>query len=304
MRDISLALGGGGMRGIAHLGIFRKLEQEGFTIRAISGSSVGGVMGAVYAAGFSPDEIVTLIDEVDQSNLFRRGPNDGPGFMGIQGLSDALSQWLGDLTFDNLKIPFAVTATDINTGKEIILSQGRVLDAVLATSALPGIFPPVIIDGTTLVDGGILDPVPVSVARWLAPELPVVAVCLSPNDGNLAPLPLQIPVTGSIQMSILGQLSRFRWGQALQIFSQAIDAEARMLAELRLQIERPDVIIRPAVGNYGILDSVNINELIEIGEQAADISLTEIQHALSWGKQIARRFERYKQPRYLLENET
>jgi NTE family protein len=304
MRDIALALGGGGMRGIAHIGVFRKLEQEGFNIQAVSGTSVGGIMGAAYAAGFSPDEIVALMSEVDQSRLFRRGPNDGPGFMGIQGLSDALSQWWGDLTFDNLKIPFAVTATDINTGKEVILSQGRVLDAVLATSSLPGIFPPVIIDSTTLVDGGILDPVPVSVARWLAPELPVVAVCLTPNDGNLSPLPLQIPVTGSIQLSLLGQLSRFRWGQALQIFSQAIDAEARMLAELRLQIERPDVIIRPEVGNYGILDSVNINELIEIGEQAADISLTEIQHALSWGKQIARRFERYKQPGDILENES
>jgi NTE family protein len=296
MKDIALALGGGGMRGIAHIGVFRKLESEGFNIRAVSGTSVGGVIGAIFAGGFPSDEIITQIEEIDQSTLFRRGPNEGPGFMGMQGLADALHQWMGDLTFADLKIPFAVTATDLNTGKEVILTQGRVVDAVLASAAMPGIFPPVQIDGATLVDGGILDPVPVAVARSLAPELPVVAVCLSPSNGDLSPMLLQIPVTGSIQLNLLGQLGRFRWGQALQVFSRAIDAEARMLAELRMQIERPDVIVRPDVGKYGILDLVDTSELVSVGEQATEAVLPEIKHALSWGKQIARRLDHHKQP--------
>jgi NTE family protein len=211
-----------------------------------------------------------------------------------------LHQWIGDFIFADLKIPFAVTAADLDTGKEVILSEGRVVDAVLASAAMPGIFPPVQINGNTLVDGGILNPVPVAIARSLAPELPVIAVCLSPNNGDLTPMHLQIPATGSIQMSLLGQLSRFRWGQALQVFSRAIDAEARMLAELRMQVERPDVIVRPDVGKYGILDPVNTSELVNVGEQAAQAVLPEIRHALSWGKQIARRFEHHKKPGQLL----
>jgi NTE family protein len=302
MKDISLALGGGGMRGIAHIGIVRKLEEEGYRIRAIAGTSVGGVMGAVYASGFSVDEILKEVEGLNQTTLFRRGPNDGPSFMGIQGLQDALTGLIGDRSFDDLHIKFAVTAVDINSGKEIILSQGNVVDAVLATTALPGIFPPVQNNGYTLVDGGVLDPVPVAVARWLAPELPVIAICLSPGmEEDLVALPLQIPMTGPIQSSLIGYLNRFRWGQALQIFAKAIDAEARMLAEMRMQVERPDVIIRPDVGNYGMLEAVNVGELIALGEAAAEAALPDIRHSLNWGKQLARRFEQSEPPGIVLE---
>jgi NTE family protein len=302
MKDVSLALGGGGMRGIAHIGIIRKLEEEGYRIRAVAGTSVGGVMGAVYASGFSPAEILKEIEKVDQNTLFRRGPNDGPSFMGIQGLQEALTDLIGERSFDDLHIKFAVTAVDINSGKEVIICQGNVVDAALATTALPGIFPPIQQNGYTLVDGGVLDPVPVAVARWLAPELPVIAICLSPGmEEDLVALPLQIPMTGPIQSSLLGYLNRFRWAQALQIFAKAIDAEARMLAEMRMQVERPDVIIRPDVGSYGMLDPVDVGELIALGEAAADAALPDIRHSLNWGKQLARRFEQCEPPGIVLE---
>lgn len=288
--DISLALGGGGSRGYAHVGVLRRLEQEGFRIRALAGTSAGGIVAAVYAAGYTPDEMETLFEKIDQTKLFGRSPKNGPALLGLSGAEKVLEDLLGVRTFDDLLIPCVLTAVDIKSAREVLLSQGRVVDAVLATISLPGIFPPKQFKNYQLVDGAVLDPVPVSVARSLAPYLPVVAVVLSPlveppSDG-LARIPLPI----SLPAPIVERITRMRLAQAFSIFLQSVDAGGRMLTELRLHVDHPEVIIRPEVSGIGLLDQVDVHKIIQSGEKAFDIALPDLKRATAWPNRVRRFF--------------
>jgi len=297
MIDISLALGGGGVKGVAHIGVIRCLEEQGFRIRAVAGTSAGSLVGALYAAGVTPLEIEEIITRVDQNRMFGRLPSDGPSLMGLAGISKALTEVIGKTSFDELKIPFACTAVDAHTAREVIMRQGRVLEAVLASSAVPGVFPAVHYGEWLLIDGGVLDPVPVNLARWLAPELPVVAVVLSPAPDHWAEVPaIHIPHPGSIPAPIIEQLARLRIAQAFQIFVQSVDITSRMLTELRLEIDQPEVIIRPEVGKYGILEPVDVHELIRVGEAAAQQAYPQIRKTMGWANQMSRRLRRVSPP--------
>ncbi len=297
MSTVSLALGGGGVKGIAHIGVLRRLEKEGFTIKAIAGTSSGGMIGAIYACGYSVTAIEEMFSGMDQAGLYARDQNDGPALMGLQGLAHALKEVLGDRTFTDLAIPFACTAVDLHTGQEIILDYGRVLDAVLATVAIPGIFPPVEIGSTLLVDGGVLDPVPVALARWLAPGLPVVAVCLSPAPTTWAEVPPpKIPFPAAIPGPVIGYFNKLRVGQALNIFVKSLDTSARMLTELRLQVDQPDVLIRPDANHYQPIERIDPAEVIDIGDRATANSLADLQKVFSWRKHFTRRFRRNDPP--------
>jgi len=285
--DIALALGGGGSRGYAHVGVIRRLEQEGFRIRAVAGTSAGGIIAVFYAAGFTLDEMMEKFSRVDQSKLFGRSPDDGPALLGLAGARKWLREQLGERTFVDLKIPCALTAVDLKSAREIVLDHGRVVDAILATIALPGILPPHQIQDYQLMDGGVLDPVPVSVARFLAPRLPVVAVILTPlieQTGSLTRLPLPIPAP------IVARITRLRVAQAFSIFLHSVDAGARLLTELRLQVDDPEVVIRPAVGHIGLMDKVDVREMIRLGERAVDESLPEIKRSLAWPNRLRRRW--------------
>ena len=286
--DISIALGGGGSRGHAHIGVLRRLEQEGFRVRAVAGTSAGGIIAALYAAGYTPDEMESRFAKLDQSKFFGRTSKDGPGLLGLSGAHKVLDELLGERTFSDLQIPCAVAAVDIKTAHEVVLSKGRVVDAVLATIAVPGIFPPKEFDNHQLVDGGVLDPVPVSVARSLAPNLPVVAVVLTPlveTSGALAHLPLPVPVPAPI----VERITHTRIAQAFSIFIGAVDAGGRMITELRLQVDDPEVVIRPDVDHIGLLDTVDVHAVVRAGEKATDAVLPELKRAVSWHRRMRRK---------------
>ena len=286
--DIALALGGGGARGYAHIGVLRRLEQEGFKVRAIAGTSAGGIIGTFYAAGYSPDEMEERLARQDQSKFFGRSSGEGPSILGLNGASKVLEEFLGDKLFDQLKIPCAVVAVDIKSAQEVILREGNVMDAVLASCAVPAIFPPQNIGEYELVDGATLDPVPVSVVRSLTPNLPIAAVVLSPLLGRRRDL-LSLHFPSRIPAPIVERLSHLRLAQALNIYIQATDAGARMLTELRLKIDAPDVIIRPDVEGIGLLDRVDVHKVIRMGEQAMDDMLPELKRATSWGNRLKRK---------------
>jgi NTE family protein len=290
--DISLALGGGGVRGIAHIGVLRALENHGFKIRAIAGTSAGGLVGAVYAAGFSTEKIEAKVNEMNQNWSFGRKSNDRPSLLGLSGIIDILSDMLGDTTFKELKIPFAATAVSLHSGKEIILRKGKVIDAVLATIAVPGVFPSQEIGGRVLIDGGVMDPVPVRVARWLQPDLPVVAVMLhkTPEGFSEELPPLTLPIPGST--TIIEHLTKLRPVQAFQIFAQSIEVASKHLTELSLRLYEPEVIIEPRVGHYSILQEVAANELIDEGVRAAEETLNEIRSEVNWMRKIQRKVRR------------
>lgn len=285
--DISLALGGGGSRGYAHVGVIRCLEAEGFRVRAIAGTSAGGIAASLYAAGYSPDEMETRFSKIDQSKLFALSFSDEPGLLSLSNPARVLEEFLGERTFADLEIPCAVVAVDVESSREVILNRGRVVDAILATIAIPGVFPPKILDEHELVDGGVLDPVPVSVARSLAPHLPVAAVVLSlpmeqPTPFAHLPLPTRIPAP------IVQRLTRLRVAQAFNIFLQSVDIGQRMITELRLEVDEPEVIIRPDVGGIGILDRVDVNAVARLGEKAAEAVLPDLRRAASWSRRLGR----------------
>lgn len=283
--DIALALGGGGTKGIAHIGVISELENNGFHICAIAGTSAGGLVGSVYAAGYTPLEILKAVQGMDMENLYRRRPDDGPSIMGIAGLVDSLTVLLGKKTFADLKIPFACTAVDINTQREIYMQEGLVMEAILATMAVPGILPPRQIGKALLVDGGVLDPVPVILARKLAPNLPIIAVALQPPPEDWDKLPETTPIPIP---SMLQGFARLRWGQALRIFAQSMDINSRMVVELRLKIDRPDVIIRPDVNQKGFLEIPDPLDMMEAGKQAALKSIPAIKLSASWQGKMRR----------------
>src|SRR5512141_198167 len=150
--DISVALGGGGAKGNSHVGVLRRLQKDHYRIRAIAGTSFGGIVAALFAAGNSPDAIEEIFCQVDQSKLYGRGPGDGPALLGLIGVVKWLEDTLGDCTFRDLRLPCALTAVDLTNGRELVITEGSVKNAVLATIALPGIFPTFHMDGLELVD--------------------------------------------------------------------------------------------------------------------------------------------------------
>src|SRR5512133_3910191 len=140
--DITVALGGGGARGVAHIGVLRVLEREGFRIRAVAGTSIGSLVGSLYALGKTADELENIFCQVDQSRLFGWPLSEGAGLLGLRGVSDFMRVHLESKTFDDLALPCAAVAVDLNSNREIIIQEGNVLDAVIGSSSIPGLFPP------------------------------------------------------------------------------------------------------------------------------------------------------------------
>lgn len=283
--EIALALGGGGSRGNAHLGVMRALEKEGYQIKAVAGTSAGGMAAAVYAAGYSPQEIIDSFSEIDQSELFRMG--DGSALLGVKGIVKALTRFIDHETFQDLRIPCAVTAVDITEMNEVVLREGRVLDAVMATIAIPGIFPPKEWGDRFLVDGGVLDPVPVLVARSMAPDVPVVAVTLSPPQEKWKEI--SSPELFS-DTPVLKPITRLKVAQAFDIFTRSVELMTHMLSEKRLELEKPDVIIRPDVVDVGILDKVDVVDIAARGDRAVAEALPDLKKLKKKHKGIRRFF--------------
>jgi len=272
LMDITVALGGGGVKCYAQIGVLRVLEREGFRIQGIAGTSAGGVVAALYAAGYSPAEIQMFHEKLNLRELLKRTPGEGPGLFGLRRAKETFRPLLADRTFSDLEIPLALTSVDLNTGQEHILTEGSVLDALMIAVAIPGLFPPTPRGGKMLLDGGALHPVPVAAARSLAPDCSVVAVALFPpyQEWDRHPFPNLLQ-----SIPILRHFTRWRLVEAFSIYVRAMDISQRMLAELRLEVDQPEVIIRPQVNHLGLFDPVDIAAVARAGEEAAKKSLAQ-----------------------------
>lgn len=255
MPRVGLVLGGGAARGFAHVGVIRVLEREKIPLDLIVGTSVGSLVGAIYADKKSSFELEWVSFSLEEKDVF-----DYAFTQLYQGLArgDRLEEFvLRKITareIQQLKVPFAAVATDIQNGEVVVLRSGSVARAVRASSAIPGIFIPVRHQGKLLVDGGVLDNVPVDVARSMGAEF-VIAVDLSGGR---------------------------KTAQVNNIFDTIIQSLNLMAAQgTEVRLKEADVVIQPAITQFGPLDFNKKKELLAAGIQAAEQALPLIREKLS-----------------------
>lgn len=175
-KRLGLALGGGGARGLAHVGVLQVLDEAGIKIHAIAGTSVGSLIGVALAARRSVLEITSVSRRINWLHLARLAwPHHG--FISFEPMERFIINWLGDITFADLKMPFVCVATDVLTGAVTVFDEGRIAPRIRASSSVPPFVQPVEIDGSLYVDGGFVDNLPIEPVRRLGVDL-VVAVNL------------------------------------------------------------------------------------------------------------------------------
>ena len=174
---IGLALGSGAARGLAHIGVLKVLEENKIPIDLIAGTSIGALVGGAYAVGMSVDEMERIAMEVDWKRLGRLMDFVIPraGFINGKKVKTFIKTLVKNKKIEELKIPFAAVATDIYTGEEVVIQQGLIVEAIRASASIPGIFTPVRNGGKILVDGGLVNPIPISVVKKMGADI-IIAV--------------------------------------------------------------------------------------------------------------------------------
>jgi NTE family protein len=181
-KRVGLALGGGGARGLAHIGVLRVLEREGIPVDLIAGTSVGSLVGAAYAAGWRAERLEEMSGRIRWRDLARpTWPHNG--IVSFARLEAFLVRILGDLTFNDLTIPYTAVASDLVSGELVLLNEGRLAPAVRASCSVPGVVTPLKKDGRLLVDGGMVNNLPISVVRGMGADV-VLAVGLVTPSGE------------------------------------------------------------------------------------------------------------------------
>lgn len=258
---VALVLGAGAARGFAHVGVIRALEQERVPIDLVVGTSVGSLIGAIYAADRNSFELEWTAFALEKDALFDYGILSAVRGMGAakgEKLEEFVRARVKPQNIEELKLPFAAVATDLNWGGKVVLDRGPVARAVRASSAIPGIFPPVLADGKLLVDGAVVDPIAIDVAREKGADL-VIAVDIGESVGNTE-------IKNLLDVSF----------QAVNIMSAAIAASARKGA---------DVLVAPAVGDVGMLDFTQKKRCMEAGIAAGRAAAPAIQKAIeAWSE--------------------
>lgn len=254
---ISLVLGSGSARGLAHIGVLRVLEQEGIHPELVVGCSIGAVIGGLYAAGLGADEMYNLAVNLRKTRLILMIDPANPVQAFVNG--ERIREWIKSVlpvsSFDALKIPFACVATDLNTGELTILDSGSLIDSIMASISIPIIFPPVKLNDHYYVDGGVRSPLPVRVAKKLGGEK-VIAVN-----------PLSLQTEPRIKYTT-------RKPPSYLVAMRAVDI---MQAELsRADIEEADVVIAPDVEEFSFYEFYEARRIIPRGEQAARQVMSEI----------------------------
>jgi len=302
---IGLALGGGAARGFAHIGVIRTLMAHGIVPDVVVGTSIGAVVGGAYAAG-QLDALEEWARSLQMRNIL--GYLDirlnGSGLIGGEKLAAQLEASLGRVTIEELPMKVATVATEIRTGHEIWLTHGSLVDAMRASYALPGIFAPVLIGDRWLVDGAMVNPVPVSAARALGAEIVIAANLSSDVFTHSTTIyshgqPVEVPET-VIETTPPKTPSKRRFGKLFSperavkrqffggggrpgISSVMVDAFNIMqdrITRARLAGDPPDLLISPRVGQIGWFDFHRAADLIAFGTRAAERALDSIQDAI------------------------
>ncbi|MBA7675303.1 hypothetical protein ES703_83533 [subsurface metagenome] len=266
-RKVGLALSGGGARGAAHVGVLTVLEKEGIPIDMIAGTSIGAIIGAFYTAGKDIGEIKDTILSLTRRRMLSLVDPTLPrtGFIKGKRIKHWLRSIIGDIDFEDLKIPFACTATDITTGEEVVIKQGSVVEGVRASASIPVIFTPAKWQDRYLVDGGLVDPVPVRVLREMGAEF-VIAVNVNPYMADRT------------QEASKEQIENAKAPHIFSIIMRTLN-----IMEYRVAIsglKQADVTITPKVGHILPGNFHRARECILRGQRAARHAIPEIRKQL------------------------
>lgn len=274
---LAIALGSGSARGWAHIGVLRALQQAGIVPDIVCGTSIGAFVGAAYASGsLDPlEEWVRRLTRRDVFGFFDVSLGTG-GLIKGEKLLGHTSALFFDGTFAQLDKPFACVATDLASGREVWLREGRILDAVRASVALPGLLAPHPVDGRYLVDGGLVNPVPVSLCRVLGADL-VIAVDLGMDTVGLRWRRGEVSAPVPAWRQTMGRwLGRESDGENVvrpslaDVVTNSIAIMQGRISRSRLAGEPADVLIAPRLGQLGLLDFHKAHEAIAAGRMAAE----------------------------------
>ncbi len=285
---IGLALGGGAARGWAHIGVLKALRELGIVPDIIAGTSIGAVVGGCYAAGHL-DSLEGFALELTRRRVF--GYLDfnlsGTGLINGQRLVERLDKHLGERAIEDLDVRFTAVATEIGSGHEIWLSRGKLVEAVRASYAIPGIFRPVKVNGRWLFDGALVNPIPVSVCRAFGARY-VIAVNLNSDvcgRGTIVPhldagdagdldVDEPQPVKGKNGVAVRRLLQRQIFGRGEEtpgistVMVDAFNIVQDRIARSRLAGDPPDALISPRLGGVGLFDFHRAEELVALGAAA------------------------------------
>lgn len=265
-KKVGLALSSGAARGLAHTGVLATLERKGIPIDFIAGTSTGAIIGAFYAAGKSIPEIKQAVMGLSRRRMVSLADFtiSTKGFIKGKKITEWLKSVIGNIDFDDLRIPFACIATDIGTCEEVVIREGSVVEAVRASAAMPVIFTPTKWQGRYLVDGGLIDPIPVRVLREMGADL-VIAVNVVPYIGDKLQKEACISEKPK-EPNILSVLIRMIYVMGYQA----------ALAGMR----EADVVIAPDVAHIRPDNFNRARECILQGERASQRAIPEIKRLL------------------------
>lgn len=253
-KDIALVLSGGGARGLAHIGVIRELEKEGFNIKSITGTSMGALIGGLYAMGRLKDFEDWVIQQKSYGFIrlldisFRRN-----GFLKGEKILHKLRQEIPGMNIEDLPIPYCCVATDMWSQKSVVLNEGMIYEAIRASIAIPSVFTPVRKGDMLLVDGGVLNNIPVDFAIKTKPDDKILAV-----DVNA-----RIPLKDTVNAVNKKSLSMFR------LSNQVISLMTETLGNLRLQGNPPDILIQISRHSCELYEFYKAKEQIELGRKCA-----------------------------------
>lgn len=257
---VAVVLGAGAAKGFAHIGVLKVLEAQKIPVHMIVGTSVGSLVGSLYAYGYDAFKLQSIALHMERDDVVDLTLPDN-GFVKGEKLEGFVNRMVNAVPIENFKIPFHAVATNIKTGEQMVFGTGNAGMAVRASCSVPGIFQPMKIAGKTYVDGGLVSPVAVDVARQYGADI-VIAVDISNGVSTTVPQ------------------------STIDTIYQSIDIMYAKISQL--QLPRADIVIKPNVGYIGSADFTKRNEAILEGEKAATAAMPAINAVLAKLKQEGR----------------
>jgi NTE family protein len=293
---IGIALGGGAARGWAHIGVLRALAERGIEPEVVCGTSIGALVGGIYAAGYL-EELEAWVSRLTRRDVLRLVDlTVGGGALGGKRLMELYREHFPELPIEALPRRFAAVATDLRSGAEVWLQQGSLLTAIRASISLPGLFTPVLVNGRWLADGSLVNPVPVSVCRALGAEI-VIAIDLNANRMIRAQREAHEEATPAVvqerpRWSGLGRLLPGRFGReqdqpdevempgVMHVVATSLDIMQDRISRSRLAGDPPDLLLAPHLGDVEPLEFSGGGPTIEEGYHTVQRMLPAIDYLL------------------------